>query len=35
LKTIDDDDEIIVETAYVPDPALWEPGFRTRRRKAR
>jgi hypothetical protein len=30
-----EDDEIIVETAYLPDPALWEPGFRTRRSKAR
>lgn len=30
-----EDDEIIVETAYLPDPALWEPGFRKRRRKAR
>ena len=28
-----EDDEIIVETAYVPDPALWEPGFKKRRRK--
>jgi hypothetical protein len=26
-----DDDEIIIETAYRPDPALWEPDFRTRR----
>ena len=26
-----DDDEIIVETAYQPDPALWEPDFKTRR----
>lgn len=24
-------DEIIVETAYQPDPALWEPDFKTRR----
>ena len=23
--------EIIVETAYQPDPALWEPDFKTRR----
>lgn len=30
-----EDDEIIVETAYVPSPELWEPGFRTRRRKAK
>lgn len=27
-----DDDEIIVETAYRPDPALWEPDFKTRRK---
>jgi hypothetical protein len=27
-----DADEIIVETAYQPDPALWEPGFKTRRK---
>lgn len=26
------DDEIIVETAYQPDPALWEPDFKTRRK---
>ncbi len=25
------DDEIIVETAYRPDPALWEPDLKTRR----
>lgn len=25
-------DEIIVETAYQPDPALWEPDFKTRRK---
>lgn len=25
------DDELIVETAYRPDPELWEPDFRTRR----
>ena len=25
-------DEIIVETAYRPDPALWEPDFKTRRK---
>lgn len=24
--------ETIVETAYVPDPELWEPDFKTRRR---
>lgn len=27
-----DDDEIIVETAYQPDPDLWEPDFKTRRK---
>jgi hypothetical protein len=27
------DDEIIVETAYQPDPALWEPDFKSRKRK--
>jgi len=27
------DDEIIVETTYRPDPELWEPGFKTRRRR--
>jgi len=26
-----DDDEIIVETAYRSDPALWEPDLKTRR----
>lgn len=26
-----EDDEVIVETAYQPDPALWEPDFKTRR----
>jgi Domain of unknown function (DUF4258) len=26
------EDEIIVETAYRPDPALWEPDFKTRRK---
>ncbi|MGH9290118.1 MAG: DUF4258 domain-containing protein [Acidimicrobiales bacterium] len=26
------DDEIIVETTYRPDPALWEPDFKTRRK---
>ncbi len=25
------DDELIVETAYRPDPALWEPDLRNRR----
>ena len=25
------DDELIVETAYQPDPTLWEPDFKTRR----
>jgi Domain of unknown function (DUF4258) len=28
----DDDDETIVVTVYEPDPALWHPGFRRRRR---
>jgi hypothetical protein len=27
-----DDDETIVVTVYEPDPALWHPGFRRRRR---
>lgn len=27
------DDEIIVETAYRPDPVLWEPDLKTRRVK--
>lgn len=27
-----DGDEIIVETAYQPDPALWEPDLKTRRK---
>jgi hypothetical protein len=27
-----DDDETIVVTVYEPDPALWQPGFRRRRR---
>lgn len=27
-----EDDEIIVETAYQPDPVLWEPGLKTRRK---
>ncbi len=26
------DDETIVVTVYEPDPALWRPGFRQRRR---
>ena len=26
-----DDDEIIVETSYQPNPVLWEPDFKTRR----
>ncbi|MGE0796625.1 MAG: DUF4258 domain-containing protein [Acidimicrobiia bacterium] len=26
------DDETIVETAYQPDPALWEPDLKTRRK---
>lgn len=29
------EDEIIIETAYQPDPVLWEPGFKTRRKKRR
>lgn len=29
------DDEIIVETAYQPDPQLWEPDWRTRLRRRR
>jgi len=28
-----DDDEIIIETAYFPDPRLWESDFRSRRMK--
>ena len=28
-----DDDETIVVTVYEPDPALWQPGFRRRRRR--
>jgi hypothetical protein len=27
-----DDDETIVVTVYEPGPALWQPGFRRRRR---
>ena len=27
-----EDDETIVETAYQPDPVLWEPDFKTRRK---
>lgn len=27
-----DDDQAIVVTVYEPDPALWQPGFRRRRR---
>ena len=27
-----EEDEIIVEIAYRPDPALWEPDFKTRRK---
>jgi hypothetical protein len=27
-----EDEEMIVETAYQPDPALWEPDFKTRRK---
>jgi uncharacterized protein DUF4258 len=30
-----EDDEIIVETNYLPDPQLWEPDFKTRRRRPR
>lgn len=30
-----EDDEIVVETAYLPDPALWEPGFMTRKKRRR
>ena len=26
-----EDDEIVVETAYQPDPALWEADYRTRK----
>ncbi len=29
-----DDDEIVVETAYQPDPALWEPDLKRRRKKS-
>lgn len=28
-------DEVIVETVYQPDPTLWEPDFKTRRRRRR
>jgi hypothetical protein len=28
-----DDDETIVVTVYEPDPALWQPGFRRRKRR--
>lgn len=28
-----DEDEIIIETVYRPNPELWEPGFMTRRKK--
>jgi hypothetical protein len=27
------DDEVVVETVYQPDPMLWEPDFKTRRRR--
>ncbi len=27
-----ENDEIIIETAYRPDPVLWEPDFKTRRK---
>ncbi len=30
-----EDDEIVVETAYQPDAALWEPDFKRRRKKSR
>ncbi|MGH8910284.1 MAG: DUF4258 domain-containing protein [Egibacteraceae bacterium] len=30
-----EDHEAIIETAYQPEPALWEPGFRTRRKDGR
>ncbi|MDA8074090.1 MAG: DUF4258 domain-containing protein [Actinomycetota bacterium] len=30
-----EDDEVIVETVYRPDPTLWEPGFVTRRKGRR
>lgn len=29
------DDEIVVETAYQPDPSLWDPDFKRRRKKSR
>lgn len=29
-----DDDEIVVETAYQPDPVLWEPDLKRRRKKS-
>jgi hypothetical protein len=27
-----EDDETVVETAYQPDPVLWEPDFKTRKK---
>jgi hypothetical protein len=27
------DDTMVIVTAYVPDPLLWRPGFRKRRRR--
>jgi Domain of unknown function (DUF4258) len=30
-----EDDEIVVETAYQPDPALWDPHLKKRRKKSR
>ena len=29
-----DDDEVVVETAYQPDPVLWEPDVKTRNAQA-
>ncbi len=29
-----EDDEIVVETAYQPDPALWEPDLKRRMKKS-
>ncbi len=29
-----EDDEIVVETAYLPDPALWESDLKRRRKKS-
>lgn len=30
-----EDDEIVVETAYQPDPALWDPNLKRRRKRSR